>query len=242
MTYQDARYWEERYSSGGKLGSPDQIDDRGRGWLCEYAGPLRETFLAITAEDRSKRILNLGCGLDRLSEDIYADGYKNLISTDVAKSAIEEMSAKTKVFMPEAEWAVDNAMEMTAVPTASVDVIVDKGTLDAILILDSPFMNAARMLKEVHRVLKPGGVYLMATHGRGDPEAWRLPLLSMPHLNMNIAKTPDLGGYYLFVCTKLGDAAPEAAAAQWEAARLWAEERDEQDRVAEFEMVEEMGQ
>ena len=33
----------------------------------------------------------------------------------------------------------------------------------------------------------------------GDPDTWRLPLLAMPHLAFNIAKTPDMGGYFIFV-------------------------------------------
>merc|ERR1719198_95963 len=114
--------------------------------------------------------------------------------------------------MPYAEWLVDDAMNMQFVDSSSVDIVMDKGTLDAILIMETPFLNAAKMLREVQRVLKPGGTYLLATHGRGDPDEHRLPLLTMPHLNMNIAKTPDLGGYYLFVCTKLAEQEPAAAA------------------------------
>ena len=32
----------------------------------------------------------------------------------------------------------------------------------------------------------------------GDPDTWRLPVLTQPHLSFNIAKTPDMGGYYIF--------------------------------------------
>ena len=33
----------------------------------------------------------------------------------------------------------------------------------------------------------------------GDPDTWRIPVLTLPHLAFNIAKTPDMGGYFIFV-------------------------------------------
>ena len=41
--------------------------------------------------------------------------------------------------------------------------VLDKGTLDALLCGDAAEDDADRMLREVSRVLQPGGVYLMIT-------------------------------------------------------------------------------
>ncbi|CAJ1359354.1 unnamed protein product [Effrenium voratum] len=240
LTYQDEEYWEQRYKTGDKGARQDKIDDRGQGWLCPYEGPLQETLHAVTANDRSKLILNIGCGLDRLSPDIYADGYTNLLSTDISPHAVEEMQRVTKEEMPSARWMVDDIMQM-GLDSESVDVIVDKGTLDALLIQQGPFSCAAKALYEIQRVLKVGGIYLLVTHGRGDPETWRLPLLSMPHLSFNLAKTPDMGGYYIFVCTKLPQEEAKAQAG-WEEAQRWARQRDEEDQEVEFAAIDEVGQ
>ena len=43
--------------------------------------------------------------------------------------------------------------------------MVDQGTLDAILCGNSSFYNAAVMVKEVQRVLKTGGIYLVVSYG-----------------------------------------------------------------------------
>ncbi|CAE7790519.1 EEF1AKNMT, partial [Symbiodinium necroappetens] len=192
----------------------DIIDDRGVGWLCTYAGPVQETLNAITGGDRSKVVLNIGCGMDQLSPDIYKDGYTNLLSSDISQHAISEMQEKTAEEMPLAKWFVDDVTKMT-LPDESVDIVVDKGTLDAVLIQSEPFLSAARMLKEVQRVLKEGGIYFLITHGRGDPDTWRIPVLTLPHLAFNIAKTPDMGGYFIFVCTKLAQPGAAVAATKW---------------------------
>lgn len=239
LSYGDATYWDRRYSTGDKGIAKDDIDDRGLGWLCEYAGPVQQTLNAITGGDKAKTILNVGCGIDRFSEEVYKDGFTNLLCSDIAPSAIQEMSTRTASTMPLAKWFVDDATDMS-VPSESIDVLLDKGTLDSVLILQSPFSNAARMLREVQRVLRPGGVYLLITHGRGDPDTWRLPLLALPHLNFNVAKTPDLGGYYLFVCTKLGDVVDPDA--KWAEAEAWASKRDLEDREAELDAIDDIGQ
>ncbi|CAE6945816.1 EEF1AKNMT [Symbiodinium sp. CCMP2592] len=217
LSYQNKEYWERRYSTGDKGVHSDIIDDRGVGWLCTYAGPVRETLNAITGGDRSKVVLNIGCGMDQLSPDIYKDGYTNLLSSDISQHAISEMQEKTAAEMPLAKWFVDDVTKMT-LPDESVDIVVDKGTLDAVLIQSEPFVSAARMLKEVQRVLKEGGIYFLITHGRGDPDTWRLPVLTLPHLGFNIAKTPDMGGYFIFVCTKLAQPEDAVAAAKWKEA------------------------
>jgi len=239
MSYQSKEYWDKRYSTGDKGVHSDIIDDRGMGWLCHYAGPVQETLNAITGGDRSKVILNVGCGLDQFSPDIYKDGYTNLLSSDISPSAIAEMQRQTEESMPLAKWFVDDALQMS-LPDNSVDIVVDKGTLDAVLIQTDPFLSAARMLREVQRVLKDGGIYFLITHGRGDLDTWRLPVLSMPHLSFNIAKTPDMGGYYLLVCTKLPQT--DSAEARWQEAEAWARQRDEADREAEYAAVDEIGQ
>eukprot|EP00933_Yihiella_yeosuensis_P013159 TRINITY_DN12323_c0_g1_i1.p1 TRINITY_DN12323_c0_g1~~TRINITY_DN12323_c0_g1_i1.p1 ORF type:complete len:152 (-),score=35.78 TRINITY_DN12323_c0_g1_i1:144-599(-) len=151
------------------------------------------------------------------------------------------MAKKTADSMPLAKWFVDDVMSMS-VPSGSIDVVIEKGTLDALLIRSSPFSGAAVMLREVNRVLKVGGTYILITHGRGDPETWRYPLLAMPHLAWNVAKTGDLGGYYIFVCTKLEEIDPEKEAENFAKAQAWTQERDEQDAEAELDHIEEVGQ
>jgi len=52
----------------------------------------------------------------------------------------------------------------------SFDVVIDKALLDAITCGDGASQNVGRMLKEIHRVLSPTGIYISVSHA---PEAKR---------------------------------------------------------------------
>ena len=45
------------------------------------------------------------------------------------------------------------------------DAVIDKGTFDSILCGDGSGPNAEQMLKEIHRVLAPQGVYICVSYG-----------------------------------------------------------------------------
>jgi ubiquinone/menaquinone biosynthesis C-methylase UbiE len=48
------------------------------------------------------------------------------------------------------------------------DFIVDKSTIDAILCGECSFINVAKMLKEVDRVLATGGIYMVISYGQPE--------------------------------------------------------------------------
>jgi EEF1A lysine methyltransferase 4 len=67
-------------------------------------------------------------------------------------------------------WEQIDVRDMESIPTASVDVAFDKGTLDA-MIHGSPWSppedtleNTGKYLCEVSRILKPDGVFLYVTY------------------------------------------------------------------------------
>ena len=64
------------------------------------------------------------------------------------------------------------------------DLIIDKSTIDALLCGDSSFINVALMLKEVQRVLKDDGIYMIISYGK--PEN-RLLHLERKHLSFDVS-------------------------------------------------------
>jgi ubiquinone/menaquinone biosynthesis C-methylase UbiE len=50
----------------------------------------------------------------------------------------------------------------------SFDLAIDKSTIDALLCGDHSFMNVAIMTKEVQRILKVGGIYLIISYGQPE--------------------------------------------------------------------------
>jgi EEF1A lysine methyltransferase 4 len=96
-----------------------------------------------------------------------------------------------------------------SIPSSSIDVAFDKGTLDA-MIHGSPWSppddvkdNSGRYLQEVHRVLKDGGVFLYVTFRQ---KHFIEPLLKAPGLDWSLEmRVLDGGGgfdYFGWVLTK----------------------------------------
>jgi ubiquinone/menaquinone biosynthesis C-methylase UbiE len=50
----------------------------------------------------------------------------------------------------------------------TIDLVIDKSTIDAILCGDNSFLNVAIMTKEIQRVLKEGGIYMIISYGLPD--------------------------------------------------------------------------
>lgn len=73
-----------------------------------------------------------GCGNSKLSEDMYRDGFRCITNIDYSEVVIENMKDRS----PEArsmQWIV---MDMTDLkfPNGSFDVVIEKATLDALLV------------------------------------------------------------------------------------------------------------
>ena len=65
--YGDPAYWDQRYRDEGDTGAYD--------WLQSYAS--LKNHLAPHLKSKDMRILLLGCGNAKFSEDLYDAGYTN---------------------------------------------------------------------------------------------------------------------------------------------------------------------
>ena len=76
----------------------------------------------------------LGCGNSSLAVELYNDGYKNIVNMDYSPVVISNMQRRHKALGM--EWVVMDAMEMSEFPASSFDVVLEKGTLDALLVAE----------------------------------------------------------------------------------------------------------
>ena len=149
QNYAKKEYWNERFSN-----TETNFD-----WYADWE-QLSKYFKQILTPD--SRILMVGCGSSKLSNQMYLSNYKNITNVDISEIVIQKMKKQ----YPEMEWKEMDATKMSF-ENNSFDCVIDKGTLDAIMCGNDP-IPPANLIKEMHRVTKQGGYFCIITHG--EPE------------------------------------------------------------------------
>ena len=94
---------------------------------------------------KSDRILILGCGNSTLSEDMYHDGYRNIVNIDFSLVVINNMKRKCQDLLS-MQWLVMDITKMSFAPS-SFDVVIEKATLDALLVDEKDVWNPSEEAK-----------------------------------------------------------------------------------------------
>jgi ubiquinone/menaquinone biosynthesis C-methylase UbiE len=196
--YGDKNYWEDRY---------DEQNGTTFDWLEDYESikPIIDN-LNIKKESR---ILNVGCGNSEFSEKMYDEGFTHNYNIDICQNVIDYMKSRNKD-KKGLHYDVMDVCDM-AYKDETFDLIVDKSTIDALLCGDHSFMVVAKMLKEISRVLKTGGYYVIISYGQ--PEN-RMIHLERDHLAFEIQiftikrqeEDEQEKIHYVYICKKLPEA------------------------------------
>ncbi|XP_041983193.1 eEF1A lysine and N-terminal methyltransferase homolog [Aricia agestis] len=129
-------------------------------WYGEYLELCSQLHKYIKHGDT---ILMPGCGNSSLSADLYDVGFQNITNIDVSEVVIKQMKSKN------AQRSNMKFLHMDALNTTFNDsefnVVLDKGTLDALMPDNSEETNATinKYFGEVKRVLKLGGRFICIT-------------------------------------------------------------------------------
>ncbi|KAK5983618.1 hypothetical protein GCK32_004167 [Trichostrongylus colubriformis] len=130
-------------------------------WYGDYTvlGAVLEKYLKM-----SDNILQIGCGNSQLAAQMYDNGFRNVHSIDTDSAVIEEQRHRNRE-RSELTFSKDDATSMSF-GDEEFSVIVDKGTLDALLPPEATEQQldcVHRMFHEVQRILKVAGRYLIIT-------------------------------------------------------------------------------
>ncbi|KAK8233206.1 S-adenosyl-L-methionine-dependent methyltransferase [Phyllosticta capitalensis] len=186
-----AEFWDERYSKAGEEPTHE--------WFRSFDAlePFFKKHLFTKPHDA--RILHLGSGDSSIPSDLQSRGYTNQLCIDFSSVVVNLMSTRSTV-----EWKCGDVRNMD-IPSSSVDVAFDKGTLDA-MIHGSPWNppedvkeNASKYMDEVRRVLKDDGVFLYITYRQPH---FVKPLLGEWKLEMEVLGGGDSFDYYGFILGK----------------------------------------
>jgi len=148
----------------------------------------------------------LGCGNSKLSEDMWEDGYHNIVNVDYSGVVIEKMREQHRESRPSMSW---HEMDVCSLQfdDATFDIAIDKGTMDAMMttkgdIWDPPeevISHCNREVDETMRVLKPKGIFIYLTFGQPH---FRRRYLKREGTDLEIRELGETFHYYLYILRK----------------------------------------
>lgn len=203
LAYRDPVYWDERFSK-----------EEHYEWFKDYS---HFRHLLLQNIHSSSSVLELGCGNSQLSDEMYNDGITDITCIDLSSVAVEKMRSRlsSKGFTDIKVMVAD----MLDLPFEedTFDVVIEKGTMD-VLFVDSgdPWnprpeivSNVKAMLKGVHRVLKPDGIFISISFGQPH---FRRPLFEALEFTWSMEwNTFGDGFHYFFYVLKKGRSSNETS-------------------------------
>jgi ubiquinone/menaquinone biosynthesis C-methylase UbiE len=145
-----------------------------------------------------------------LSEQMYADGYHNIVNIDFSGEVIRLMRERTKQ-CDRMQWIEMDARNMAQFENGTFDIVIDKGTLDAVLTEQQSVWEVEphlaeqidAMLAEVQRVMKPtNSAFIYITFGQ---KHFRQKLLDKPeryHWTFDFQTIGEGFHYFVYTCKR----------------------------------------
>ena len=198
--YSSLSYWENRYTNEHL-----EIFE----WYQTYETLKEKISDYIKPTDK---ILNAGCGTSKFAEDLYIDDIKDVTNIDFSENAIKIMVEYYQEQQVEMNYRKMNVCEMGEFKDKTFDVVFDKALLDTILCGENALVTVEKMMKEVHRVLKDEGYYIIISNaseeGRKlmfDKEMWEYSVMEIekPSKVLVIEDKDPKNFHYIYVLKKI---------------------------------------
>ena len=146
------RYWDERY-----MRDKEPFD-----WYARY--DALEGLIEAQAAGKDVEVLHLGCGTSRLGEALCGAGYKYVMNIDISRACvIAQLERYASGPHRNNKFMHGNACALEF-PDESFDLVIAKATLDVIRCGKGAEGNVHAVCREVSRVLRPGGRFLVVSH------------------------------------------------------------------------------
>jgi len=111
------------------------------------------------------RILDLGCGTGRIAIGLAELGYRHVLGIDQARNMVREARRINKVLELTASFQTGDATRLKF-----EDQLFDGAIFGFNGLMQIPGKdNRRQALREIHRVLRPGGLLVFTTHDRENP-------------------------------------------------------------------------
>lgn len=146
-------FWEEKYAENAS-----EFE-----WYHSYK-MIKDVVTQYIKDIPAARVLNVGCGTSKLPEDMFNDGFRNIVNIDSSEDCIREMRAKFNEKMPKTFLFMKMDIIEMNFGNGIFSHVIDKGTFDSIASGYRSTENLHKYLKEIDRVMQPKGIYFCLSH------------------------------------------------------------------------------
>jgi len=162
-------YWAGAYKK--EMENFSEFGDPGEVWFGEEAAARMVNWLADTESvsiSGSSTILDVGCGNGMLSVDLAREGFKQVVGVDYCESAIELSRKVAKQAGMELDFQVCDILEdlnetKCDALKRTYDIVVDKGTFDAISLGQTARKDKQRYVRNISELLNPKGMLVITS-------------------------------------------------------------------------------
>ena len=127
------------------------IETSGSPWREEHAA----RYLWASGFARGAKVLDIACGTGFGSSILLREGAANVTAADISEEALDQAHGCLRSFGDRAEVRREDCLALTF-PKDSFDVVTSMETVEHL-------PDAEAFFTEIHRVLKPGGRFLLST-------------------------------------------------------------------------------
>jgi 2-polyprenyl-3-methyl-5-hydroxy-6-metoxy-1,4-benzoquinol methylase len=167
-------YWSAAYRREGEVFA--ETEDPGEVWFGEEAAARMVTWVADRPEEvrQGATVLDVGCGNGMLSCDLAREGFL-VTGVDYCHESIDLARRVAELEGVEVKFEVVNildCLENTECEPLKVtyDVIVDKGTFDAISLGETAVEDKLSYVRNMAGLLQPRGILLITSCNWTGPE------------------------------------------------------------------------
>merc|ERR1712072_452641 len=180
--YGDRTYWEGRYE--------DPANQEPFEWLQDYKSLSEEINKHFTK--KNGKVLVLGTGRSNLAKDMVDDGFSEVCGVDWCDKLIDQLNSRSETPGLSYEHASvqDLGGSHPKFPEGSVDYVIDKALLDAVLCSANSTQNAYMYLKAVKSVLRSGGKAMVVTYGKQQKRQDHIERASLFKGNAQMTQIP----------------------------------------------------
>lgn len=167
----DRRFTRQAAEPGGTA-DPQQAYDE---WYISYESSAEMRSYMKKRIRPHSLVLQIGCGNSKLAEHLHGAGYRHICNIDLSQPLVQLMRRKYGLSHPQLVFGCGDALALDDVfgwhgspQSSKFDVVIDKGTLQSILLLRGGVEKAGDFAEQVWNRLRLGGRFIVILGaGRG---------------------------------------------------------------------------